>query len=277
MRISLAAWLVLAIAVPSYAVIPQSPQAAQNSGPGEPALRERVQEFFGLLQAGRFSEAEKYLTDDSKESFRYQQRSPFLSFEIKSVKVAADGKSAAVEVLMQAFAPQLSTKPLPMPSLTRWQLVDGTWYAVIPKPDPDAMKKLLRPSATGAGTNPAPPPVEELKFKGHTYTLGVVKPGQIKTARFPFTNVTDHVVTITKIDTGCDCLKAKTEKKSYKPGESGELTVDFDPTDYSRGYIQSMVFKTDPGGVLSFLTIKAYVMPPETAQPTADSTTAKKP
>ncbi len=265
----LPACLFLAVVSPAFGVSAQAPQAAQAAESSVQALRQRVQDFYGLLQVGNSREAEKYVTEDSRENFRYQQRAPFLGFEIKTIKLDQDNKGAMVEVIMQTFAPGFSPKPIPMPSTSKWTLVGGVWYAIVPKPNPTTLKEILRSVPKGKPANPAQPPAEELKFKGHTYMLGRVNPGQFKTARYPFTNGTDHVVTITEINTGCDCLKAKTEKKSYKPGESGELAVTFDPTEFSRGYIQSMVVKTDPGGVVTYLTIKAFVMPTAPSDQTA--------
>lgn len=277
MRISLHVGLVLATAAHCFAATVQSPQPVQPSTGGEQALRERVKEFYGLLQVGKYSQAEGYLTEDSKENFRYHQRGPFLDYEIQSVKLEADGKSATVQVVMRVFAAQLASTPVPVTKVTHWRLVDGVWYAVIPKPDPNAMKALF--ASPGAGTKAPPPPPQELKFKGNTYNFAYFPQGTVKEARFPFQNVTDHPVTITDVATGCDCLKAKLQKKQYAPGESGVLAIDFDSSNYKGEYVQTIVVKTDPGDQVTLLNVHGYAIPPTGHAPKAaqGSTGAKKP
>ncbi len=254
-------WLVLFTVVSSSPGGSQSGPAAQAAQGEEQELQGRVQEYYSLLQVGRWAEAERYLTEDSKENFRNQQKSPFVGFEIKSVKLEPDGKTATTLVLVQTLVPAFSLTPMPVSSTTSWRLVQGAWYAVIPKPAPNAWKAAFSPPPGGSAAKQVPH-LEELKFKGHTYYFAVIPPGKVKVVRFPFKNVTDHAVTITEVVTGCDCLKAKIDKKRYEPGESGELAVEFDPSDYAREYAQTIVVRTDPGGLVTFLNVKGYVIPP---------------
>jgi hypothetical protein len=54
------------------------------------------------------------------------------------------------------------------------------------------------------------------------------KPGQeTASAVYVFRNVTDHLVRVMNINSGCTCTNAKTDKEAYAPGERGELKVDF--------------------------------------------------
>jgi hypothetical protein len=147
-----------------------------------------------------------------------------------------------------------------MPRTTRWRLVGGKWLVVVARPDPNAMQALFATLSGKAAAKKTAP--EELKFSGHTYNFANIQPGQIKVARFPFTNVTDHVVTITDVATGCPCLRLKTEQKVYKPGESGEIVIEFDSTDYEKGYAQTIVVKTEPGNLRTNLNVTGYIVPP---------------
>jgi hypothetical protein len=110
---------------------------------------------------------------------------------------------------------------------------------------------------------------EELVFKGHTFMLGTVKPGERHELRYPFINKTDHTVTIAQVQTGCQCLTVKTSKMEYKPGEAGDLVVEFDSTGYEYEFVQSMVVKTNPGGVTSYLHVRASVIPRAIAEKNA--------
>lgn len=228
----------------------------------EQALRGRVEGFYSLMQVARWSQAEAYVAQDSLENYRDQSKKPFLDFEISSIQLDPGGESATVTVQMTFFT-MYSPQPLTLPRSTRWRLVDGDWYVEVPKPDPAAMSKVF--SSKGKGSSPRPP--EELKFEGHRYGLGVLQPGEVKVARFPFTNVTDHVVTISEVILGCECLKLKTEKMSYEPGESGELVIEFDSTGIEYQYGQSVMLKTAPGDRTTYLTIVAHVVPPHLAAP----------
>jgi len=48
-------------------------------------------------------------------------------------------------------------------------------------------------------------------------------------AAFPFKNTGDHPVTITGVQPSCGCTTAVPDKKTYAPGESGEIAVVFHP------------------------------------------------
>jgi len=57
---------------------------------------------------------------------------------------------------------------------------------------------------------------------------------------FPFRNAGRKTVEISKIVPGCSCLVATTDKKSYKPGEKGEVRAIFDIRMFSRPVSKSM-------------------------------------
>ena len=262
MKFHLALWLVIAvsISIAGLSATSQSPAATPSFGPVERALRERITEFYSLLQVGRYSEAESYLSSDSKENFRNQRRSPFVGFEIKSVNMDAGGKTATVQVLMQMVPSTFTMTPIPTLSVLHWRLEGKAWCAIVPKPNPDAFKALFG-SPTASGLKPVPQE-EELKFKGHRYNFADVPQGAVKVARFPFKNVTDHAVTITDIETGCDCLQAEIDKKQYAPGESGELAIKFNSANYLQEYAETIVVKTDPGNRVTFLNVRGFVLSP---------------
>lgn len=70
-------------------------------------------------------------------------------------------------------------------------------------------------------------------FAGLTWTRTEVqitaKPDDtIATGVYPFKNETGQKITITNTKTSCGCTTAKLEKKTYAPGESGEILAHFD-------------------------------------------------
>lgn len=231
----------------------------------EQALRRRVEEFYTLLQAANWDKAEAYVTKDSKEHYRSQQKKPFPGFRVDSIEVDPEGRSATVRVAVFIFT-EFAPGPIPTPRTTRWRRERGKWYVIVPKPDPYALQSLQDAQQQAGSPSGVSPLAEELKFKGHRYGLGWVVPGEIRVARFPFANETDHTVTITQVDTGCECLRVNLEKKDYKPGESGEIAVEFNPAGYQRDYSQTVVVITSPGNRKSFLTVYGYVVPPDAAK-----------
>jgi hypothetical protein len=120
-----------------------------------------------------------------------------------------------------------------------------------------------------------PPPASvfsrDLKFDSVWCSLGHVKGDGIQVAQFPFKNVSTHAVTLADIELGCDCLRLKTPPKEYKPGESGTLEIEFDPSklgvNTEQSFMQDVIFKTQPGGAYVKLTIAALVTP-SSAPPT---------
>jgi Protein of unknown function (DUF1573) len=223
----------------------------------EQALRKRVEEYYGLLQLGRLGQAEVYVAADSRETFRKVPRSPFLGFRVISVALSPDGMSGVVIVQVRAYLGGLSPNPVETPYTTHWRLVDGRWYLELPKRIPASpLAAISQESRSPRSRRP-----EELKFKGHRYNLAKIEQDQKKVARFPFTNVTDHVVTIAAVITGNPLLTVEDYKKQYKPGESGELAIQLAPVGIERDFAQTVVVKTNPGGVITFLTVTAFVMP----------------
>jgi len=251
-----------------YSLAAMDPAAATEP---PQALKDRVQEFYTLLQGGKWTQAEAYFTEDSRETFRNTQKGQMLGFEVKSFTLGEDGQSASVVVNVSSLVP-FAPRPLPFPQTTQWRLVKGVWYVELPKAGSGQLQSPFLPG--GPVAMPHPPP-EQLKFKGHLYRLGNIFPGQTKTARFPFTNVTDHLVTITSVDLGSRYLHLKTEKKAYKPGESGELAIEFDQQDWQGGFGQTILVTTDPGHLVTKLTILGFVAfrqeesPPKSNPPAA--------
>jgi len=236
------------------------------SSHGEQSLRSRVEQFYSAVQQGDWPRAEKYLTKDSKPIFRAQSKKPVLGYQIQSIQLAPDEHAASVVVqipFMSAAAP----RPFLVPKTTQWRLINKGWYLEIPKPGPNDQQALLAAAAPQQQV-PSPPPLavsKDLKFESLWCSVGDVYAGQTEVARFPFTNVSTHVVTLSEIQVGCDCLRLKTQQKEFKPGESGALEFEFDPSRLrfrtEESFSQDIILKTEPGGVYVKLTIAALVTP----------------
>lgn len=230
--------------------------AGERTAELEQALRQRVQEYYSLLQRGRWTQAEAYVTEDTLVEYRNQNKNAFLDFSVVDVKVDPACPEAKVVVQIRFFT-GIAPQPVAALRKTHWRLEeDGLWYVEIPKPDPRAFARLFEGRQ---GYSPGP---EDLKFEDHRSGLGVIEYGQVKQARFPFTNVSDHVVTLSEVLTGCECLQVKTTKREYQPGESGELVIEFNSKGFQRTYARTILVKTNPGELTTYLTVAAYVLPP---------------
>jgi hypothetical protein len=212
------------------------------------------------LQSQQISRAEQYTTKESRDRLRDQVSNPFMGFRILSVTLAPDAQSATAVVELTVMA-AFTNGPVPIERTSQWKIEDGEWRVEVPVPPPLNPQDKL---PLGAGQSQQP---EELKFEGHAFGLGVMKPGEVKDAHFPFENVTDHVVKIKAIAFACKCLTNKTEKMEYQPGEKGEVVIAFDSTSYAYTYSDTVVVTTTPGNVKSYLRIGADVIPPEIAFP----------
>lgn len=234
-------------------------QGATAAEQGTEVLQKRVREFYTLLQMRQTSRAEQYATTDSRERLRDQVNNPFMGFRVVSVSLNPDHQSGTAVVELMVMAP-FATAPVPIRRTSEWKVEDGEWRVEVPAP-PENTGDLLALTAQKA------PKPEELKFVGHKFGLGVMKPGEVKEARYPFENVTDHVVKIAEVATGCECLKNKTTKLEYQPGEKGEIVIAFDSTNYEYAFLNTIVVTTNPGDVKSYLQIGAQVVPRAIAFP----------
>jgi hypothetical protein len=234
------------------------------SSSSEEALRARVEQCYNAFQQGDWPKAEKYLTKDSKPIYRSQTKKPLLAYQIQSIKLEPDGRSATVVVLVPIVSAAMP-RPMPVPKTTLWRLIGHVWYMELQSPDSNARQGMF-----SALTRRAPPPTplsisKDLKFESTWCGLGNVESSATPVARFRFTNVSTHVVTLADIQLGCDCLRLKTQQMEYKPGESGTLEIEFDPASLGlsieESFSQAVVLKTEPGGGYVMLNIGALVVP----------------
>jgi len=230
----------------------------------EEALRARVEQCYSALQQGDWKKVEKYLTKDSKPLFRSQNKKPLMAYKIQSIKIEPDGQTASVVVQVPIVSAVVPT-PIPVPKTSLWRLVNRVWYMELPRPDPNAQQSLFGMAPKAVRSAPVSFFSKDLKFESTWCTLGNVEGNATQVARFPFTNVSTHVVTLADIQLGCDCLRLKTQQKEYKPGESGTLEIEFDPSSLAanadQAFSQDITIKTEPGDAYVKLTVAARVGP----------------
>jgi hypothetical protein len=231
----------------------------------EQALRARVEQCYSAIQQGDWRNVEKYLTKGSREVFRNQTKKPIMGYHVQSIKLEPDGRTASVVVLVPLMAGMMA-RPVPVAKTTLWRLVNRAWYMeLLPSPNPSAQQWL-------SGAAPATPhgrsPLlfsKDLKFDSTWFSLGIVDDSKTRVARFTFTNVSTHAVTLSEFQLGCDCLRLKTEQKEYQPGQTATLEFEFDPSRLGvpaeESFTQNVMIKTEPGGAYVKLTIAGLVAP----------------
>lgn len=222
----------------------------------ENELRTRANEFYAHFQAGRLNQAESYVAPESRERFRSSPARTFLGYELAACKIEPGGTSATVTVKVMMMT-QFSATPVVIPHSTHWRLIDSKWYMELQAPGNQAGSGF---TPGGMGQNYKTPP-EELKFRQPVYDLGKLNEGESRSVRISFSNTTAHAVRVIDVYTACECLRAKTDKAEYKPGESGELTVEFHSAGYQRDYSQTIRVKTAPGDITNRVTVNAYIQP----------------
>jgi hypothetical protein len=230
----------------------------------EQDLRARVDRLYSALQRSDWPQAEKYLTKDSKPIFRNQAKKAVPGYQIESVKVEANGESAEVVVGTPAPVGMRPGRPVFIPQTTHWRRVKGHWYLELPQPGAGGL-----PSNQLAQERASAPPLslhpKDLKFQSTWLSVGYVHKGEVKVARFTFTNVSQRVVTLANVQTDCPCLRMKSQQKEFKPGEAGVLEFELDPSSFSFDSRTALTLtaslETEPEHARTQLTVAAVLMP----------------
>lgn len=84
-----------------------------------------------------------------------------------------------------------------------------------------------------------------LEWQEKTIELATTFKQEDVKAAFVFRNTGDQPVTITSVNSNCDCTTAELEKKTYAPGEGGRITVMFEVGDYMGLHDAHILVTTD--------------------------------
>ena len=230
----------------------------------EQALRTRVEQLYTALQQGDWRKAEKFFTKESRPIYRAQPKKPITGYQIDSVKVDTTGKSAEVVVRFPAPGGLIPGVPVSLPETTVWRLAGGQWCMEIAPSHP--VQGLPPTSASQQTSFPHfSIKTKDLKFQYTWLSVGPVHPGETKVARFAFTNVSQHSVTLADVESTCPCLTMTSQQREFKPGEAGVLEFTLDPSSLSfksrLGLSLTVTLQTEPEHALTNLTIAAAITP----------------
>lgn len=122
----------------------------------------------------------------------------------------------------------------------------------------------------------------ELKWEKPVQQYQRVPDDKAIETRYAFRNVGTTPVTIKSLRSSCGCTTARLDKKTYAPGESGEVTAKFTFGDRKGAYLKGITVTTDEKGV-DPIVLKLFVdiLEPVTLTPglvfwrTGEATAAK--
>jgi|SRR5579871_21575 len=122
----------LALLAASTLCFAQAPAPSATKAPVEveQALRARVSEFYQFHMEGKFRQAEALVAEDSKDFFYGGQKTKYLSFEIIKIDWDDNFTHARVVTNCEQYLPiaQFADRPLKVPMVSFWKLVDGQWF-----------------------------------------------------------------------------------------------------------------------------------------------------
>lgn len=114
---------------------------------------------------------------------------------------------------------------------------------------------LLGFACTGVASAQLPPPPPEiarpvgneglLKFDEETFSFGDIWDHKKVTHEFTFTNTGKEALNITDVKSSCGCTVPSLTKTQYAPGESGKITVIFNPENRSGQQHKVITVTTD--------------------------------
>jgi Protein of unknown function (DUF1573) len=100
---------------------------------------------------------------------------------------------------------------------------------------------------------------QALTWTAHTITVSTAPFQTTQDATFAFQNTSDRPVTITDIQTTCECLTAATDQKTYAPGARGLLTGLFTVGDRFGLYQRAITVLTDESDTPTRLVLEINV------------------
>lgn len=115
-----------------------------------------------------------------------------------------------------------------------------------------------------------------VKFEKTVHDFGNIKEelGEVR-AHFKFTNVSNHSIYITNVETSCGCTKPLYSKDSIKPGDTGRVTAIYETRGKNGVFHKNLYIYFNSKDIYQSLEIQGYVIPEAnlSKRPAAYSTT----
>lgn len=128
--------------------------AAEPPAAVDQAVRTRINEFYNLLLAHQYRQAELMVADDTKDLYYATNKPQITKFEIVSVKYSEQFTRAAAttKCTQKAMMPGFPKSEIELPIVSLWKLENGNWYYYVDQSaimSPVGVVRKVTPEATG--------------------------------------------------------------------------------------------------------------------------------
>jgi hypothetical protein len=104
-------------------------------------------------------------------------------------------------------------------------------------------------------------PNTSIKFERLEHDFGKIKEGVMSRTAFVFTNTGDAPLLISSAIGSCGCTVPEWPKEPIKPGEKGEIKVEFDSKDKLGEQLKTVTVSSNTNPMNNVLTVKCNVLP----------------
>ena len=105
----------------------------------------------------------------------------------------------------------------------------------------------------------APPASAELSWAQKTVELKADARSLVLEAHFHFTNAGTGPVEIRNVESSCGCTTAALEKRTYQPGEKGEIVAKYTAGAHTGRQEKTLLVQTDDGRAPTTLTLVVHI------------------
>ena len=232
-----AAMLILALG--AQAMGQEAAALFSKAPPGiDEALRDRISKYFQLQVDGKPRQAEQYVAEDSKDYYYAMQKPRYLSFEIRSISYSDEFTKAKAMIAgeMNINLPEFQNKPMKIPFMTYWKVVDGQWFWYV---EPDSAKVTPFGKMNPGSAKPTPSDASDLSKGPDVAALWKQVQADKKLVQLKGHEASSEQVTISSQFPGPVVLEihaprvagldVKLDRTELKTGEKATLSFDFTP------------------------------------------------
>ena len=206
---------------PILLVLPLGAQSRKQAAL-EKQLAKRVQEVYQLFVSGDWDRITPYISEDTRSIWTTQPKSTIDAFQLDTIEVAPDGKSAKVNVMTTFRVVQVPGAPFHQGQKSDWVYGKGRWFLKIKRPPPltNFFKSTSNVPAPGQVTSP-------FIFTENPVKMRIPEAGAESVATVRFQNVTPLPVTLENLRTNCSCLRVTSDIMMVHPTVDATLTLTY--------------------------------------------------
>jgi len=229
-------------------------------------LRDRISKYMQLQVDGKPRLAEQYVAEDSRDYYYEMQKPRYLSFEIGNITYSDEFTKAKAMITVEMVIHMLGfpNKPMKVPFMTWWKVVDGQWYWYVePQPVPVTPFGKMTPGPAqpdgGAPGLPADPLKavdiaalqKQVQADKHVVKL---KARESSSDQITISNQFAGTVSLQLQPFDFSGLAAKLEQTELKAGEKTVLSFHFEPGSKAPPHSMLTGVKVQP--INSFIAVR---------------------